>query len=122
MKRIVWLSTGAAAILALALTLPVIAQDHHIGEPGLTAPRLIYRVEPQYTEEARSAKLAGTVILKIVVDEQGNAENIEVTKSLDEGLDQKAVEAVRAWRFAPGTKDGEPVRVVASVEVNFRLN
>jgi protein TonB len=109
------------AVAMFALILPVAAQDHRIGEPGLTPPRVIHMVEPQYTEEARAAKVQGTVLLSIVVDDHGNAANIEVTRSLDQGLDQKAIEAVQAWQFAPGTKDGKPVRVVAAVEVNFKL-
>ena len=58
-------------IFALALAIPIAAQNHRMGEPGVTAPRLIYKVEPQYTEEARAAKVAGTVILNVVVDEKG---------------------------------------------------
>jgi protein TonB len=121
MHGITKLFTATVVMSALALMVPLAAQDHKIGEPGLTAPRVIYKVEPQYTEDARAAKVAGSVLLKIVVDEQGNADNIEVTRSLDEGLDQKAIEAVHQWRFAPATLDGKPVRVQAAIEVNFRL-
>jgi TonB family protein len=110
------------ALTVLALSLSLFAEDHKIGEPGLTAPRVIYKTEPQYTEEARAAKVSGTVVLSVVVDEQGTAQDIKVTRSLDQGLDQKAVESVQAWRFAPATKDNQPVRVVATIEVNFRLN
>jgi TonB family protein len=111
----------SVAILAAASVARLAAQDHTMGEAGLTAPRVIHKTEPQYTEEARAAKVSGTVGLKIVVDEAGNPDSVEVTKSLDQGLDQKAVEAVHQWKFAPGTKDGKAVRVIAAVEVNFRL-
>jgi periplasmic protein TonB len=88
---------------------------------GVSAPVPIYQPEPEYSEEARKAKWQGTVMLSLVVDETGKAVGIKVTKSLGLGLDQKAIEAVEKWRFKPGTKDGKPVPVIASVEVNFRL-
>ena len=88
---------------------------------GVTAPTVLVKVEPEYSEEARKAKWQGTVILSLVVDENGNAQGIKVTKSLGLGLDQKAIEAVQKWRFKPGMKDGKAVPVMASIEVNFRL-
>jgi TonB family protein len=88
---------------------------------GVSAPVPIYQPEPEYSEEARKAKWQGTVLLSLVVDESGKAVNIKVTKSLGLGLDQKAIEAVEKWKFKPGMKDGKPVPVQASVEVNFRL-
>jgi periplasmic protein TonB len=88
---------------------------------GVSAPVPIYQPEPEYSEEARKAKWQGTVMLSLVVDASGKAVNIKVTKSLGLGLDEKAIEAVEKWRFKPGTKDGKPVPVIASVEVNFRL-
>ncbi len=94
---------------------------HKVDEPGVTPPRLLYRVEPGYTEEARSAKLQGRVVLSLVIDPEGRAEEIQVVESLDPGLDQRAVEAVRNWAFEPGHKDGVPVPVRATIEVNFRL-
>jgi periplasmic protein TonB len=88
---------------------------------GVSAPIPIFQPEPEYSEEARKAKWQGTVMLSLVVDESGKAVGIKVTKSLGLGLDEKAIEAVQKWRFKPGTKDGKPVPVIASVEVNFRL-
>jgi TonB family protein len=88
---------------------------------GVSAPVPIFQPEPEYSEEARKAKWQGSVLLSLVVDESGKAVQIKVTKSLGLGLDQKAIEAVEKWRFKPGTKDGKPVAVIASVEVNFRL-
>jgi periplasmic protein TonB len=88
---------------------------------GVSAPIPIFQPEPEYSEEARKAKWQGTVMLSLVVDENGKAVGIKVTKSLGLGLDEKAIEAVQKWRFKPGTKDGKPVPVIASVEVNFRL-
>jgi TonB family protein len=89
---------------------------------GASAPVLIYHPEPEYSEEARHAKLEGTVMLSLVVDENGKAQDIRVTKPLGHGLDEKAVEAVKKWRFKPGMKDGKPVPVIASLEANFRLH
>ena len=88
---------------------------------GVSAPVPIYQPEPEYSEEARKAKWQGTVLLSLVVDENGKAVSIKVTKPLGLGLDQKAIEAVEKWRFKPGMKDGKAVPVIASVEVNFRL-
>jgi TonB family protein len=88
---------------------------------GVSAPVPIYQPEPEYSEEARKAKWQGSVLLSLVVDASGKAVDIKVTKSLGLGLDQKAIEAVEKWRFKPGMKDGKPVPVMASVEVNFRL-
>jgi len=88
---------------------------------GVTAPVPLYRPEPEYSEEARKAKYQGTVVLYVEVDAQGRPRNVKVTRSLGLGLDEKAIEAVEKWKFRPGYKDGKPVTVAASVEVNFRL-
>jgi TonB family protein len=88
---------------------------------GVSAPALLSKVEPEYSEEARKAKYQGTVLLYVEVDATGRAQNIRVLHSLGLGLDEKAMEAVKKWRFRPGMKDGKPVTVVATVEVNFRL-
>ncbi len=88
---------------------------------GVTAPTLLFKVEPEYSEEARKAKFQGTVLLYVEVDPSGRATNIRVTRSLGLGLDEKAIEAVKKWKFAPGKKDGKPVTVAAIIEVNFRL-
>jgi TonB family protein len=88
---------------------------------GITAPSVLSRVDPEYSEEARKAKYSGAVMLSIVVNTDGRADSIKVIKSLGMGLDEKAIEAVQRWRFRPGTKAGVPVRVRAQIEVNFRL-
>jgi len=89
---------------------------------GVTSPQLLSKKEPAYTEAARKAKLAGTVLLYIEVEPDGTAgPNIRVMRSLDPGLDEQAIEAVRQWKFRPGQKDGMPVTVQATIEVNFRL-
>jgi TonB family protein len=88
---------------------------------GVTAPSLLFKVEPEYSEEARKAKYQGVVVLYVEVDPSGKATNIKVSRSLGLGLDEKAIEAVKRWKFKPGYKDGKPVTVAASIEVNFRL-
>jgi TonB family protein len=88
---------------------------------GITAPSVLFKVDPEYTEEARFAKYAGTVVLTVEIFPDGTAQNIRVVKALGLGLDEKAVEAINKWRFKPGTKDGEPVTVMANIEVNFKL-
>jgi TonB family protein len=91
------------------------------GNGSVTNPVAIYRPEPQYSEEARQAKLQGVVLLSLVVDETGKAVQIKVIRSLGLGLDEKAIEAVSTWKFTPGKKDGRPVPVAAQIEVTFRL-
>lgn len=91
--------------------------------PGgsVTAPTLLSKVEPEYSDEARQAKHQGRVLLEVVVGVDGRATDIHVRGQLGMGLDERAIEAVRQWRFKPGTKDGKAVPVMASVEVSFRL-
>jgi TonB family protein len=88
---------------------------------GVTPPTLLYKDAPEYSEEARKAKFEGTVVLYVEVDPSGKAINPRVIRSLGFGLDEKAIEAVRKWKFKPGYKDGKPVTVAATIEVNFRL-
>src|SRR5690348_13199158 len=88
---------------------------------GVSAPRALYAPDPEYSEEARKAKYQGTVVLLVVVGPDGKPHDIRVHRSLGLGLDEKAVEAVRQWKFEPARKDGAPVAVQINVEVNFRL-
>lgn len=88
---------------------------------GVSAPQLLFKVEPEYSEEARKAKFQGTVVLYVEVDEKGIPRNLRIVRALGLGLDEKALEAVQKWRFKPGQKDGKAVPVAATVEVNFRL-
>lgn len=88
---------------------------------GVSAPALVFKVEPEYSEEARKAKYQGTVVLSIVVDDKGNPKELKIVRPLGLGLDEKAIEAVQKWRFRPGQLNGKAVAVAATVEVNFRL-
>jgi TonB family protein len=89
---------------------------------GVTAPVLFSKEDPEYTEEARQSNVQGTVTLYAHIDPSGNAVNLRVLRGLGMGLDARAIEAVSRWRFQPGMKNGVPVTVEATVEVNFRLN
>ena len=94
---------------------------YRFGTGGVTAPTLLLKVEPEYSEEARKAKYQGVVELYVEVDPTGRARNVRVLHSLGLGLDEKAMEAAAKWRFKPGTKDGKAVTVMALIEVTFRL-
>lgn len=88
---------------------------------GITAPKPVETPDPEYTEEARRAKIQGTCILWLIVDAEGHPRDIRVVRGLGYGLDAKALETVKQWRFEPARKDGQPVNVQVSVEVGFRL-
>jgi TonB family protein len=88
---------------------------------GVSAPKLVYQPEPEFSEEARKAKYQGTVTLSIVVGADGRPRDIKVLRPLGMGLDEKAIEAVRQYRFEPAMKNGQAVAVYAAVEVDFRL-
>jgi periplasmic protein TonB len=90
---------------------------------GVETPRLIREVKPQYTAQAMRAKIQGEVMLECVVGTDGTVGNIRVMRSLDStfGLDQEAVKAARQWRFAPGTRFGEPVPVLVTIAIAFTL-
>jgi protein TonB len=90
-------------------------------ERGVTPPQLVYKVEPEFSEQARKAKYQGVVVLSIEVDSSGNVRNIRVRQSLGLGLDEKAIEAVSHWRFRPAILNGKPVATEAVVQVNFQL-
>ena len=109
-------------LLLTILCLPALAQDkpYRVGD-GVTPPKLIDKVEPQYTQEARDAGIEGVVQMSAVISKEGVPEEIKVVKGLEPGLDKNAIAALQQWRFQPGTKEGKPVRVIAKIEVNFRL-
>jgi protein TonB len=120
---------------SLAMTSPIVAQGHgsSLGcgtpSPGpdavyricgaVSAPLLIHSVEAEYTETARKAKVSGSVLVNLYVDANGNTGHIRVIRGLGSGLDEKAVEAVRQYKFKPGMKDGKPVRVEMTLQLSF---
>jgi TonB family protein len=100
--------------------LPLPAGMYRIGG-DVIAPEAVQRSEPEYSEEARLAGLEGTVLLTGVITENGLAREMRVTRSLGLGLDERAFDAVKEWRFSPGSYQGRPVPVLMSVAVDFRL-
>ena len=89
---------------------------------GVSAPVLVHSAEPAFTEQARQANFQGTVSVQLIVDSQGNPQDVRVIHPLGMGLDQKAVEAVRQYKFRPAMYQGRPVAVQMIVEVDFRLH
>jgi TonB family protein len=92
------------------------------GKNGVGFPKCLECPPAQFSEEARKAKFGGTVELQVVIQADGHATNIVVVKHLGKGLDEKAVEAVRGWRFQPAYRNGTPVPVILTIEVTFRLS
>jgi|SRR5438270_669292 len=88
---------------------------------GVTPPRVIYQTDPEFSEEARKAKYQGTCVLGLIVDASGRPTAIRVINALGMGLDEKAIESVKNWKFEPGKKDGHDVSVEIAVEVDFHL-
>jgi TonB family protein len=88
----------------------------------VSQPVPLNNVEAEFSDEARRAKYQGVCIISVIVDAQGNPQNPRVVRALGMGLDEKALEAVRKYKFKPAMKDGKtPVPVMINVEVNFRL-
>jgi TonB family protein len=85
-------------------------------------PTLLDAPPPEYTDEARRAELEGAVAVSLVVGENGKARDLHVVRPLGLGLDEKAIEAVSRWRFAPAVLNGHGMAVPATVEVTFRLH
>ena len=89
---------------------------------GVTAPALLFKKEPEYSEEARKAKYQGTVVLQVTITTDGRAVNISVVKGPGLGLEEKAIEAVKGWKFKPAVgPSGKPVPTIVPIEVTFRL-
>src|SRR5947208_15990406 len=88
---------------------------------GVSAPKVLFQPDPEYSEEARKAKYQGTCVLWLIVGPDGKPRDIKVARNLGMGLDEKAIQAVKTWKFEPAMKDGKPVAVEISVEVEFRL-
>jgi TonB family protein len=94
--------------------------SYHVGG-GVTPPQLVSKVEPVYSEEARIAKYQGTVLVSTVIGTDGSAQSMRVVRGLGLGLDDEALKAIAQWKFTPGSRNGGPVPVQATIEVNFRL-
>jgi TonB family protein len=88
---------------------------------GVSEPHVLISAVPKFSEEARKAKYQGVCLLSLIVDAHGMPQNVQVARGLGMGLDEKAIEAARGFRFRPAMKDGEPVPVTVKLEVNFKL-
>ena len=114
------------AILVVLLAPPLRAQDtavYKISDEGVSLPRVVKQVGPQYTSEAMRQIIEGVVVLDVVVKCDGNVGDVKVTQSLDAvyGLDESAVKAMKQWEFKAGTKDGKAVNVRVEVRMKFTL-
>jgi TonB family protein len=89
---------------------------------GVAAPEVIHSVEPEFTEDARRANFQGSVSIKLIVDSQGNPQDVQLVHHLGMGLDEKAIEAVRQYRFKPAMYQGHPVSVQIVIEMSFHLH
>jgi TonB family protein len=137
-RRFVWTAVVLVSVMAGAITSTVKAlplgwpieeaaarQEQVVDgeEPGVTLPKVITEVKPQYTPEALQARIQGTMMLTAVIRTDGTPRDIEITQSLDTeyGLDKQGAAALAQWRFEPGLKDGKLVPVRVTVEVRFRV-
>jgi len=109
------------SVAAVLLVTTALVRAQEATGSNLSPPRVLSKVEPDYTEEARRAKVNASVTLKVIVRPDGSVGDIRILRAAGFGLDDNAIECVRTWQFAPGTKDGKALSVVATIEVNFRL-
>ena len=116
---------GVAGALGLMVGVLAAQDAPQVYKPGqgVTVPKIVKEVKPQYTQAARDAKIQGSVTMSAVVLEDGKVGEVQVTRSLDavHGLDEEAVKATKQWEFTPGTKDGKPVAVRVDIEMSFTL-
>jgi TonB family protein len=117
-KTLFFIAVLAAGLVAPSVA-PVHAQDGQAH--AKTLPVIVKSVKPKYTDDARARRIQGRVEVEAVVNTDGSVSNVRVTKSLDPGLDQQAVEATKQWKFKPGTVDGKPVAVAVNIEHTFTL-
>lgn len=123
-RRATLKAIGAGAVLtvaSLSLVRPVFADDVYPIGGDVKPPRLIHKVEPEYTQAAKDAKIEGAVHVEAVVGTNGRIRDARIIQSLDAGLDNCALDALNQWLFEPGTRKGEPVAVRAKIEIHFRL-
>lgn len=98
--------------------------DHpvfYVKKGVITPPKVKFTPDPEYSTEARQVKYEGRTRVSLIVDEAGAVKELQITKPLGLGLDEKAIAAVRTWKFEPAQKDGKPVAVKLEVEVKFNL-
>ncbi len=121
MSRIAFALVALTALAAFAQPSDPYASAVAAG-PGVTSPHATYHPPPQYTALACTARVQGAILLQFVVHEKGVPAAIQVVSPLGYGLDERTMDVVRHWRFTPATKDGKPVRMISTAEVNFVLH
>jgi len=89
---------------------------------GVSAPQVLHSIEPEFTDEARRANFQGSVSIKLIVDSQGNPQDVRLASHLGMGLDERAIEAVRHYKFSPAMYQGHPVSVQILMDVEFHLH
>ncbi len=94
---------------------------YHVGS-GVTAPQAQRTPEPEFNDEARDARIEGLLVLNVVIDEHGNVGRVKILTPIGMGLDDNAVTAVKAWRFKPALRNGEPVAVEMQIELGLSLH
>jgi TonB family protein len=114
------LFVGGTALFAQDASEKTSEPVYEVGN-GVTAPKPVYTPDPEYSEKARKKKINGTVVVAMIVTQEGRVRDVKIAKSLDAGLDKQALAAVRTWKFEPATKDGKPVAVHLNVDVSFSL-
>jgi TonB family protein len=110
----------SAAVQSSSRNFAALSQTYHVGG-DVSAPKLIFAPDPEFTEKARKAKYQGVCVISLIVDAQGKPQRVQVVRHLGMGLDKKAVEAVKQYTFKPAMRFGEPVPVEVNIEVNFRF-
>lgn len=110
-----------ALTFLLAMAGAAAQKVYSTSDPGVIPPRLIRSAGAEYSEEARLARLEGTAVVSFIVQEDATLRDIYVSHPLGLGLDGKAIDAVKQWRFSPGTRNGQPVAVLMKAEVNFKM-
>jgi TonB family protein len=135
-RRIAMTAVAASVLLggaatAMALSIDVTPQDAATAAPaqekvykvgnGVTPPVLTYSVDAEFTQKAKHAKHQGVSVVQCIVDSHGMPQHVHTVRKLGWGLDEKAIDAVRQYRFKPGTLDGKPVAVAITIEVNFHI-
>ena len=99
-------------------------REGSVAEPlraGIKPPVAVFKLEPEYSEQARKARVQGTVVLEGVIDEKGQTHALKIRDGLGFGLDEQAIDAVKQWRFRPATRDGKPLAIVGTFYLTFRL-
>jgi bla regulator protein blaR1 len=115
-----WRTPPVIAQTPQVIDLKAASQIYHVGGE-VSAPKLIFAPNPEYSEEAKRAKYQGVCVISTIVDVKGNPQRVRVVRPLGKGLDKKAVEAVKQYRFEPAMLHGKPVAVEVNIEVNFRI-